>query len=164
MTHGRHLAEGSGQRNHPHMKLTHLVFVALLTSLSGCGLSPQETQLAKAQSRWNALHLVDYDFDLEQSCFCVPRSNKVHVTVKGGQITEIKDSQSGEIISYDNAGWVTSIEGFFERLLQEQDVAKWSATFEPTLGYPTDIRLDPIPGAVDDEVAFRLTLNPLLPF
>lgn len=146
------------------MKLTHVLFVVVpFAFLSGCGeLLPQEER-SKAQSRWNAQQLSDYDFELERGCFCLPKFSQLHVSVKGGHIVEITDKQTTEILPHDDVAWVRTIEGYFE-LLQAEDPSHWSATFDSVLGYPTEIRLDPSPEHVDDEVTFRLTLNPLLPF
>jgi hypothetical protein len=139
------------------MKSTFIVVALFLTA--GCG-----GQVSTPSQRWDELKLSHYDFELSRVCFCLPRSEVLKVTVAAGKIVELQDAATGAAVAQDEAPWARTIDGFFDLIEEaERKGAKVTVTWDETLGYPTDIAIDWVPRAADDEVRFHLELNPLLP-
>ena len=58
-----------------------------------------------------------------------------------------------------NAPWIPTIKKLFDFIEQEitDHAAVLRVTYDPTLGYPTEIVSDPIANAVDDEVTYTVS-------
>ena len=82
-----------------------------------------------------------------------PNSTPLKLTVRSGQPT-------GNLKRVDS-GWLQSVtvDGLFGYI--ENEASKkpdcLKVEFDPMLGYPTSIRIDPVFGGTDDEVEFSVT-------
>lgn len=86
-------------------------------------------------------------------CFC-PQS-RARVEVRDGQVTEV--TQLGEV---DTPATVTAgIDGLFDalRATLDDDPASVDVTYDPELGFPAMVSVDPIENAVDDEWSWTVS-------
>jgi Family of unknown function (DUF6174) len=112
--------------------------------------------LALAEQAWVSAGVEDYSYQLDVICFCTI-SGHFEVTVADGEVVEVQ-SDSGPVdfaspdqfMSYD-------LEGLFDL------AADWGGgsppdemlvAFDPELHYPTEVRIDQMSNAIDDELTF----------
>ena len=141
--------------------------LALFVLLGACesAFGPNGTnELEAARARWSAAAVSDYSFSLRRSCFCPPESiGPVLITVSNGQVVARTLIEAGIAVS-DQERW-PAMEGVFdyaERALREADEA--TVEFHPQWGYPTQITVDWIRQAVDDEESLTvLSFEPASP-
>lgn len=116
--------------------------------------------LHEAKSRWAEAKLDDYRFRFERSCLCAERGPLV-VTVEDGKVVEVKNEKTGALIvpeDYERHGLLTVDELFSVLERAATEAQSWWATYEPVLGYPTEIFLDWSRTVADDEIGYRLQL------
>lgn len=123
--------------------------------------------LAAAQSRWQAHGPPSYVFDLQLSCFCLQETfGRVSITVVDGRFVGAIRADSGTSVDsllFENYLTVDRAFETTHRLLEAKP-ASFAASYDPSLGYPTMVSVDPIARAVDDELTFRiLALHAVLP-
>lgn len=107
----------------------------------------EKAALDAARSRWTALGLEDYEFDIRQGCFCEPaKQTWRHVQVMDGHIVSVipEGTTSTTLQRITEPGWWTVPE-LFEMALQKG--TSLSGEFDLSLayadlGYPTEIRLE----------------------
>jgi uncharacterized protein DUF6174 len=121
-----------------------LVPLLLLTSLAlGCDGRPfgPQVDLAEAQARWRAANLASYDYDFAVRCFCLlPGLGRVTISVRNGQFTGAVTTDSGVAVdSSAYRGYLTIDEVFGSvRRMIDQQAPQFSASYDPTLGYPVE--------------------------
>lgn len=128
--------------------------------------NPQPSQsevqklLDSVVSRWNANRPTNYQFLFDRICFC-PQVDPILVTVNGGEIV----SSTGQ-----NNGAPTiqplTVDQLFDRIqqaLDSKDSRILGLEFERDLGYPIEVSIDQIVGAIDDEVSYKITQFQVLP-
>lgn len=127
----------------------------MLAALAGCGgdLSGigEIGSLSRAQARWQASGLTDYDFTFQRSCFCEFRG-PVLVTVRQGAVQSATIIATGEALTTAELARVPTVDGLFEIAAHAlADADRQSVRYDPVLGYPRVIDVDWIATAVDDE-------------
>lgn len=113
--------------------------------------------LTAAKARWQGTGINTYSMTIQRSSFhqlsAWPNSTPLKLTVRSGQPT-------GNLKRVDS-GWLQSVtvDGLFGYI--ENEASKkpdcLKVEFDPMLGYPTSIRIDPVFGGTDDEVEFSVT-------
>ncbi len=145
-------------------------FLGLLLLVSGCSdpTGPEEARLTAAQRRWEAARPASNSYTMQQRvlCFCVTGSTTFQVTVTAGSITRAVNVATGESLSVTLLTIFRTIDQLFTQAregLTREGVVQ-SMAFDATLGYPSTLSLDPVRGAIDDEVTY-ITSNvaPLAP-
>jgi uncharacterized protein DUF6174 len=143
--------------------------LALLIGLCGaCGDAPlmPQFQLDAARSRWQAAGPPSYVFDLRLSCFCLQETyGTVSITVVDGRfVGEItSEGTSVDSLLFESYLTVDRALELTQRLLEAKP-ASFTASYDPSLGYPTMVSVDPNARAADDEISFRiLALHAILP-
>ncbi len=114
-------------------------------------------ELAAAKSRWQGTGINTYSITIQRSSFhqlaAWPNSTPLKLQVRSGHPT-------GNLKRVDSK-WLQSvtIDGLFGYI--ESEASKkpdcLNVEFDPTFGYPTSIRIDPVFGGTDDEVEFSVT-------
>ncbi len=125
---------------------------------------PQQREaFVAALSRWEDNGSPNYDYTFTRGCFC-PEEHRgpYSVTVRSDEVVsasfrgiDLFDIQSLEIGRYDEI--VKTVYGLFaeiERALREAD--SFTVAYHPELGYPTDVYIDWISNAADDEVSYTI--------
>ena len=127
---------------------------------------PEQRQaFVDALVRWedSGLAGTDYDYTFTRGCFCPEEFvGPYQVSLRAGEVvsatfkgTDLFDIDVLEIGRYDEI--VKSVEGVFNeisRALREAD--SFTAEYHPTLGYPTNVYIDWIANAADEEVSYTI--------
>ena len=144
--------------------------LGLLLLVGGCSdpTGPEEARLTAAQRRWEATRPASNSYTMQQRvvCFCITGASSFQVTVTTGTITRAVNRTTGESMSVALLTIFRTVDQLFAQAregLTREGVVQ-SMAFDPVLGYPTTLSLDPIRSAIDDEVAY-VTSNvaPLAP-
>jgi hypothetical protein len=119
--------------------------------------------LADARARWEDSGLADYDYTFTRGCFCPEEFvGPYQVSLRTGEVagatfggTDLFDIDILEIGRYEEI--IKSVDGVFaeiERALREAD--SFNAEYHPVLGYPTNVYIDWIANAADEEVGYTI--------
>lgn len=149
------------------MKKKTLGLLALI--LSACSLGAQ-TELSRNQSKWQNANVTHYRFNLTVGCFC-PFTSQMPLTVEvqEGNIISMKDVNSAAFSTTDPMNEFVLKYATIDRLFLElgstavKGADKVSVTYDPTYGYPSNISIDFIELAVDDELAVMVSRFEPLP-
>lgn len=152
----------------PTLLASALAIVAL--SASACaflpGASPdtrsdREREIALQAAKWASAGIDSYTFTITRSCFCPPESSgPFEVTVESGITTSVL--YEGKPLAAGQIGNVPlTMEAAFAALLAGEEGATMEATWDPDLGFPVSVAVDPIPNAIDDE--FSITIEDFAP-
>jgi hypothetical protein len=112
------------------------------------------------RSVWTSKNLTSYSYTLQQSCFCpVEYTKAMRLELRDGALTSAKYVDSGLDVPANFRPKTFKIEAFFD--LIDSTRAKGGTAenleFDGTFGYPTQMNLDPIPLAADDEISYKLS-------
>jgi hypothetical protein len=134
----------------------------LLPAVLSFGLASQSLALTQAElnlqrALWNSKNISSYDFTLDVSCFCGPIVTPALVSVRSGVITSVKDPVTMAVVDPAFHDVYRTVNGLFDFLQQGVNFPAHTleATFDPQLGYPTQIVYDFVLLVADDEGSFR---------
>jgi hypothetical protein len=128
----------------------------LMLGLVACTVAPSTIE---ERSLWASKNLTSYGYTMQRSCFCPEGSGKaMRLEVRDGNLTSIKYLETGAVVPENLRPKIFKIEAFFD--LIDSTLAKGGTVenlaFDATFGYPTQMNLDPIPLAADDETSYSL--------
>lgn len=117
------------------------------------------------QARWRDRELTDYQFTLQIRVFAPPPANQpLRVTVRHEKVVKIVSLNDNCELPLDIKPEVLTIDQLFataDRAIQ-QEVDRLAVTYDPDLGYPVQIEIDPLSIRADDEVTYFVSdLEPL---
>jgi hypothetical protein len=125
----------------------------------------QRLAYVDALARWedSGLAGTDYDYTFTRGCFCPEEFiGPYQVSVRAGEVTsasfngtDLFDIDILEIGRYDEI--IKTVFGVFaeiEQALREAD--SFTAEYHPDLGYPTNVYIDWIANAADEEVSYTI--------
>ncbi|MBK9927519.1 MAG: hypothetical protein IPP66_19795 [Anaerolineales bacterium] len=148
------------------MKKIILLLLALV--LSACSVSG--TELSRNQSKWQDANITNYRFQLSVGCFCAFRSQMpVTVEVKNGEVVSITDVNGAVISETDpNREFIAkyaTIDRLFSELESDsvQKADHLTVTYDSTYGFPSEINIDFIEQAADDELYLSASAFEALP-
>ena len=133
--------------------------------LVGCGggtnpdLNSTVGKLAAARSRWAGSATRSYAFTVRRSGFLPPSvSGPARVTVKNGEVVSVVAAGENSIDASAFAS-IDTIEELFSLVQNglDQKAAALDASYDATLGFPTQIAIDPNLLAADDETNYTVT-------
>ena len=101
--------------------------------------------LAKYESRWLAKRVRHYSFTLERTCFCAPRLGMAQFKVNKGKSQVIAMSKGAPIE-------FSSLERLFAGMRKTLKSGGRVAAIFDRAGIPSQVTLDPIIKATDDEL------------
>jgi len=125
--------------------------------------------IAANYTRWKNANIQHYRFQLMVGCFC-PMSSIMPITVEvhDGQVTSMTDV-NGTLISpkdpsADFFAQYTTITRIYDELTSSRfrDADKIAISYDPTYGFPSEISVDFIKLAVDDELYLNVSTFTLL--
>lgn len=160
----RRTAPGAPRRR-VAVTLTVLAFALALPACDDSENSPGRLRadLDAARDRWEAAGLTGYSVTQRRLCFCVP-PHEWTVVVKGGVpafIDSVEDPGGTGLNDYvleqlalDQAMTVEQLFDWIQVQLALGGVV--DATFDPELGYPARVSVDPVAAVADDEVTWEL--------
>lgn len=141
-------------------------FSLLLLAILGLGAcsnpaAPDDpaAELQLNRDRWSRTGVVSYRFTITRDCFCTPEmSGPVVIEVRAGEVIS-RTYEGGSAVDPQFADLFVTIPGLFgivEDAILSQ-AAALSVRYDPELGYPRSIAIDPVAGVADDEVSYRVT-------
>jgi len=140
-------------------KFASLLFILVLT-LSACS---GNSTLRQNQSKWESQNIDHYRFAVAVSCFCPFANVKVTYEVQNGQVVTqtvqtssdnpVDEAQVGDF--YQDYNTIDKVFDYVGRAVNEAD--KTTITYDSTYGFPTDVSVDWIKQAVDDEMYLTLS-------
>ncbi len=138
------------------MKKLITIFIALV--LTACSFGSQ-TELSRNQSKWQDAGITHYRFELSIGCFCAFRSQMpVTVEVQNGEIVSIT-APDGSIVATDDPNYeyiarYATIDRLFSELGSDsvRDADKLTVSYDTTYGFPSEVSIDFIELAADDEL------------
>lgn len=137
-----------------------LFLTVVLLVLASCGdgflaSTRLVTNLRAARARWASSGITSYELTVNRLCFC-GFVDPVRVTVEDGTIVSRTVVSTGEPLPAAYAEYYPDIPGLFaivEQAATEAD--ELDTRFDAVYGFPTEIAIDWIENAVDDEVVYR---------
>ena len=114
----------------------------------------------EGRTLWASKNLSMYSYTLQRSCFCPQEYTKaMRLEVRSGALTSVKYLDSGADVPAQMQPSVFRIEAFFDLIdsTQKKGGQVNNLNFDATFGYPTQMNLDPIPLAADDETSYSLS-------
>ncbi len=139
-----------------------------LLSLAFSACSPRSgSELGRNRDKWQATGIDHYRFNLSVLCFC-PFSQQMPLSVEvlDGRVvsmayndgTPVPDSQRATFSAYAT---VDALFASTEDALRQAD--EIHITYDPTYGFPSQLQIDFVKNAVDDELALRAENFQVLP-
>ncbi len=140
-----------------------IVFVILAFMLAACSIG-QKSELSKNQTKWENAHIASYRFSLFIGCFCAFRDQMpLTIEVHDGKVTSMAYAD-GSPVSADDSQLeyfhrFATVEALFAEVQADQNgrADEIKTEYDSKYGYPTQIRVDQIKEAVDDE--YSLTVS-----
>ncbi len=147
-------------------KITLLLLVLIL---SACSLA-SSTELRRNQTKWENANITHYRFQLSVGCFC-PVSGLMPMTVEvqDGEVVSISDVNGDNYPTTDPMSEFILKYATIDRLFSElgseavRGADKLSVNYDPTYGFPTEITIDFIELAMDDELYLSVSAFEPLP-
>ena len=150
------------------MKLTPalpLVATLVAAACSDAGTGPGDLRLEIATHRalWEASRPERYTYALKRLCFCaVEAIGPVRVVVSGDSVISRTYVEGGDTVGPNEVDLFPGVDGLF-RVLDDaiaSGAADIRVTWDDRLGYPTEISIDYLAMAVDDELGLVITELP----
>ena len=113
-----------------------------------------QRQLDRNRARWEALGLTSYTVHERVSCYCVFGPDEVIIAVDAGEIVSVTNAETGQPVDTATSRFYYTVDDLFdmlERAVREADSLRVS--YDPTFFYPTEIAIDWIEPAIDDEIS-----------
>lgn len=133
------------------------LLIALALILVACSASGSE--FSQNQKKWEDANISHYKFELNISCFCGFRGQMpLTVEVSNGEVVSMAGVDGTAITTADVNYEFFSLYATIDRLFSELDADlngkadQVMVTYDSTYGFPTQIDIDFIKEAVDDEL------------
>jgi hypothetical protein len=134
-----------------------IILFTLVFILAACSLGGSE--FSQNQKKWTDTNVTHYRFELSIGCFCPFRDQMpLKVEVQKGEVVSLT-MPDGTVVSPTDANYETfvkyaTIDKLFAELQADQGGKADSVTvkYDATYGFPTEINIDFIKAAVDDEL------------
>ena len=147
-----------------------LIFTFLIITLSACSAFAPGDELSQNHKKWQNANIPHYRFQLAIGCFC-PVSGVMPLTVevRDGEVIAMQDVNEKDYPDGDPFGEFVLKYATIDRLFSELDsdpvreADKLTVTYDPTYGFPTEISIDYIERAMDDELAVTVSAFEPLP-
>jgi hypothetical protein len=136
----------------------------MVLALSACSLMPSGSQreLEQNKEKWQNANISHYRYNLSITCFCVfSQDMPLIIEVQDGNVVSM-EFQSGKDIDAANRELFekyATIDRFFAELEADLNGAadKVTVAYDPTYGFPTEVNIDFIEEATDDELYLSLS-------
>lgn len=139
-------------------RLAVLLLATLLLPACDSLTSPRAGQLGQwvdQRAAWNSKHITSYDYTLRINCFCLFEGQPYRVQVRDGAITGVLkgDGSPADTLTVRYIPTVDSLFATVRRALDSKE-ASVRVSYDQDLHYPTDVWIDWIPDAADDEIGY----------
>jgi hypothetical protein len=140
------------------MKKIWISLVLLALALSACS-ARAGSELARNRDKWQAAGIGHYRFSLSVLCFC-PFSAQMPLSVEvlNGRVVSMTYNDGtpvpeGEQANFSAYSTMDALITYTEDALRRAD--EIHITYDPLYGFPSQVQIDFIKNAVDDELALR---------
>jgi hypothetical protein len=115
-----------------------------------------QAQLDKASELWNGLGMDYYEFIQVRYCFCMNGGVPFAVQVKDDVVVSVVNTSNGEVVPENQWSMFLTIDGLFGQVQTAINVKHliMDLQFDAVYHYPSDVSIDHIRMAVDDEMAW----------
>jgi hypothetical protein len=133
------------------------VVLAAASVVAACGdpFSPTE-ELDDAREQWESQGIDSYAITVREICFCPrERGGPFRITVRDGRVVSAEYLGEGTGIE-PHANFPRTVDDLFataRAAMREADAVE--VRYDPTYSFPSDIRVDRIANAIDDEVSYE---------
>ncbi len=145
-----------------------LILLLLALILAACSAGGSE--LSRNQSKWQDADVNHYRFQLSVGCFCLFRSQMpLTVEVQDGEVVSMTDINGEAFPMDDPMSDLVMKHATIDRLFSElgsdavQEADHLTMSFDPTYGFPTEVAIDYIELAADDELYLSVSAFEPLP-
>lgn len=136
------------------------LLIALMLSVTACIGGPE---LQQNRAKWEGQNIEHYRFTVVASCFCPFAGAQVTYEVQNGQVLnesiqsdpdrQIDPAQASAF--YQDYNTIDKVFDYLEKETKEAD--QITIDYDPTYGFPTDVSIDRIKEAIDDEMYLTLS-------
>jgi len=145
-----------------------LLLLILAIVLTACSAIQPKSDFESARDKWQDADISHYRFNLFVGCFCIfTQDMPLIIEVKDGEVVSM-EYQSGNDIDAGNLEYFqrfATIDKVFAEL--EKDLGgeadKVEVQYDETYGFPTEVSIDFIEQAADDELYLTLSNLEALP-
>lgn len=138
-----------------------LLFIFIAFALAACSMGSQ-SEIQRNRQKWQDADISHYRYNLFVGCFCAfSQDMPLVIEVKDGKLVSMV-YQSGKAIEDSNRELFRSYETMdhiFSEL--ERDIngqaEEVNVTYDPAYGFPTQVNIDFVKNAVDDELALTVS-------
>jgi hypothetical protein len=135
-----------------------VLILSLVAACDAGALSPRD-ELAAARAHWQAAGIMNYDFDLRVSCFCIATTfGTVTVSVRDGRPPIVESTDSGTVVDtvyFQDYLTVDRMFALLGRVLSARP-ASFAATYDPGFGFPAQVSVDANAQVADDELGLHI--------
>jgi Family of unknown function (DUF6174) len=153
------------------MKKLLFIFTLIALVLTACAagvVSGSQTEIGKNREKWQNANIPHYRYNLFISCFCVFNEDMpLMIEVQDGEVISM-EFQSGKEIDpglHETFDKYATIDRFFTELESDINGAAdvVTAKYDETYGFPTEVTIDFVQEATDDELYLTLSDFEALP-
>jgi len=148
-------------------KLILLLFIISQAACSGFG---QGDELSRNRQKWQDANFTHYRFQLTVGCFCpFGGQNPFTVEVQHGEVISMLNTNGETVSDADPMNEFIFKYATIDRLFSELDsdsiqgADKITVTYDPAYGFPSEISIDFIELATDDELYLSVSAFEPLP-
>jgi Family of unknown function (DUF6174) len=130
------------------------ILVAASLVATGCGLAGpgEQDDFEAAKARWEANGPASYRITIQRLCYC-GSVEPVQVTVSGGSVVDRRYVETGDPVPDQLVAFYPAVPGLFDLVADAYRRADDAhATYDPDWGFPTNVVIDYVKNAIDDEL------------
>jgi hypothetical protein len=149
-------------------KMKKTILLLLVFIFAACSIGSSE--LSRNQQKWNDANITHYRFSLNIGCFCAFRDQMpLTVEVLNGEVVSIAKADGSMLdkadANYEYYSTYSTIDHLFTELESDsvKNADEVTVKYDATYGFPTDINIDFIKAAMDDELHLSVSEFKTLP-
>jgi len=135
-----------------------IIFILMAVALTACASAgAASSEFDRARDKWQDADISHYRYNLTLSCFCAFNENMpLVIEVQDGEVVSMESQNGNEIedMNLELFQKYDTIDDIFVELEKALggEADKVTVTYDETYGFPTQIDLDFIEEAIDDEL------------
>lgn len=138
-----------------------LIFIFMALVLAACSTGNQ-TEIERNQEKWQEASIPHYRYHLSITCFCVfTQDMPLMIEVENNEVVSMEYQSGNEIDASSRELFekYATIDRLFTELEADSNGAADEVTvkYDPTYGFPTEVTIDFVKEATDDELYLTLS-------
>ena len=142
------------------MRMLSACLVVISVAFAAACSPADDHGLTAARERWVKQGLTAYSFVSMRGCDCPPEVYRpIQVGVASGQITSAVYVDDQTAVAANFRSLLRTIDGVFDDIQAaiDRDAAQITVSYDPALGYPTQLFVDYSKQAADEELALQIS-------